>query len=97
LRRPARDDGAQSLGYATFFAAIIVGILMWIIFQQPINTLSEKRDNATAEINNTARREAATKGADLLDLVIDNYLIWVVGIAFFGLIVWSVFLRKRTP
>lgn len=97
MKRPRPPTRAQPLGYASFFVALIVAGLMWIMFQDPINRVQSKRDNATAEIQNQTRREAMTRGADFLDILLNNYLVIAMVIGFVGLLVFTVFLRRGGP
>jgi len=97
MRLPTRDDGAQSLGYATVFAALIVSALLYIFFQTPINRIQSRRDNATANVSSDVRREALQRSGGFIDLLLNNYLIIVMALAFFGLIVFTVFLRRAGP
>lgn len=97
MRRSRPTTRAQPLGYVSLFASLIVAALLWAMLQLPKEQIAARRENATASIESDVRREAAQSGMEWSALLLDNYLFWVVGIAFFGTIAYTVFLRRAGP
>lgn len=97
MKRPRPGDRAQPLGYATAFAALIVAGLLWIFLQEPLARVTSRRANATANVSSDVRREALMKNNALLDLMIENFLVIAMAVVFFGMIAFTVFLRRSGP
>jgi len=89
-----RETKAQPLGYVSLFAGIVVSAAVWIVLQAPISMIRGRRDNATAAIEDETRRQAAEKGAELFGTISGNLLLWTTFIGVFGLIAYTVYLRR---
>jgi beta-lactamase regulating signal transducer with metallopeptidase domain len=92
--REKRDTEAQPLGYLSFFVGLIIATALWIVLQNPIDIITGKRSDATANIEDSTRQDIAEQGADLFGILIDNALLFIVVIGVFGLIAYTVYLRR---
>ena len=97
MRRPRPPTKAQPLGFVSFFAALLVAGLIWIMREVPREKVGAKRENYTGRIESDVRREAVQNGNKWTEFLMDNTLLWIVIIAFFGLIVYTVYLRRAGP
>jgi len=64
------------------------------VLQNPIDIIAGKRSDATANIKDSTRQDIAEQGADLFGILIDNALLFIVVIGVFGLIAYTVYLRR---
>lgn len=94
MKRARRGDEAQSLGFISLFGGVIVAGLLWIVLQPATQTIQNRRANATAAIEDATRRQAAERGADLFDILLGNQLLFVTFVGVFGMIAYTVYLRR---
>jgi hypothetical protein len=82
------DARAQSIGIARYFLALIVGAIMWFI-------LSETTDPMLDRANQTTTNSTANQATSWFSQGVQWFPIFVLLVSFFGLIVYSIFIRER--
>jgi len=81
------DTRAQSLGIARYVMALVVGAIMFWIINEVTQPMRDRARNATSNAT-------ANQGTDWLSQGVDFWPIAILLISFFGLLVYSVYIRE---
>lgn len=81
------NDRAQAVGYGNFFLALLVGaVMVWIVTAVTDPIMSTAADHGTDPV--------AVESTGYINEFLANYPILLLLIAFFSLVVLSVYLRR---